>query len=529
MASIENRSVFIVTVQNRDDLTKTFACTREKALKAYLAQLSAEGFKPRLDRANNRYAVRIREAGRPTQCLYASSEEEALTMQLQLESERRRGLFVDYGKGRKVTFADLLARYLREESPRHKAFEVEGYIINAMLADAGLPRVDIAQAYAAHKNPHPSLKTMVFRKATGKSARLPFPAALFIRRPFADLLPEDINDYIDERCEAVSPATVDREVDIFSAVCHIAIDTWRIPVPKSPMDGVKRPRYFNERDRRLKGDEEARLLQAAYDEDAQQSIKRRLDDLMREARVTALQASTVYTHKKIVREALATYEEVAEQTYVHTPLMEAFIQFQLMTGARTSETLSLTWDTVDFAQQTAFIAESKNGRPRTLSIRKELVQLLQQLPRSGNKIFSFEGDQLRDGWKRVCKAANIDPKDLHIHDLRHEAISRVAEASRNLQGGFTVVDLQAFSGHRDLRMLSRYVHLCAPGLAKRLDMAFANTSNSSVHRGRRRLSSAAQVTLKEAANADVASGMTVTTPAPSAASNVIPFRRTGTL
>jgi hypothetical protein len=67
-----------------------------------------------------------------------------------------------------VTFADLLARYLREESPRHKGFEVEGYIINAMLADAGLPRVDLADAFAAHKNPHPSLASKNFRRRPGK-------------------------------------------------------------------------------------------------------------------------------------------------------------------------------------------------------------------------------------------------------------------------------------------------------------------------------------------------------------------------
>lgn len=528
MASIENRSTFIVTVQNRDDLTKTFAWTREAAVKAYCAHLKAQGLKPRLARSNNRYAVRIREVGRPQQCLYASSEEEALNMQLQLESERRRGLFVDYGKGRSVTFADLLARYLREESPRHKGFEVEGYIINALLADAGLPRVDMAEAFAAHKNPHPRLKRMKFRKSTGKTARLPFPAARFICRPFADLLPDDINDYIDERCQAVSPATVDREVDIFSAVCHIAIDTWRIPVHKSPMDGVRRPRYFNERDRRLKDNEEARLLQAAYDDDAQQSIKRRLDDLMREARVTALQASTVYTRKKIVREARAAYEEAAQQTYVHVPWMEAFIQFQLMTGARTSETLSLAWDNIDLAQQTAYIAESKNGRPRTLSIRKEMVKLLEQLPRGENKIFPFEGDQLRDGWKRICELAKIPVKDLHVHDLRHEAISRVAEASRNLPGGFSLVDLQAFSGHRDLRMMTRYVHLCAPSLSKRLDMAFANQSQCTVYRGRRRLTAAAQVSLAEVANAGAEGEKETITPVVSAKSNVIAFRRTGT-
>jgi hypothetical protein len=39
MASIENRSRFIVTVQNREDLTETFAYNRDKQLKLYIAKL----------------------------------------------------------------------------------------------------------------------------------------------------------------------------------------------------------------------------------------------------------------------------------------------------------------------------------------------------------------------------------------------------------------------------------------------------------------------------------------------------------
>ena len=155
-----------------------------------------------------------------------------------------------------------------------------------MLVDAGLPRVDIAKAYAAHKNPHPSLAKKKFRKPSGKSVRTPSPASCFIRKPFADILPEDFNDYIDDRCQSVSAATVDREIDVFSAVCRMAIDTWRIPVAKGSMDGILRPKYFNERDRRLKDNEEARLINAAYDEDAQKSIERRLEELMSVKRAT---------------------------------------------------------------------------------------------------------------------------------------------------------------------------------------------------------------------------------------------------
>src|SRR5438067_1041578 len=117
MASIENRSRYVVTVQKREDLTETFACNRENDLKAYLARLKSEGFKPKLSRTNDIYAIRIREQGQPRQTLYASSEQEAIDIKQRIELERRNGLFVDYAKGRSVTFADLLARYLREVAP----------------------------------------------------------------------------------------------------------------------------------------------------------------------------------------------------------------------------------------------------------------------------------------------------------------------------------------------------------------------------------------------------------------------------
>jgi hypothetical protein len=78
MASIENRSRFVVTVQNCEDLTRTFSYNREKELAAYVAHLKAIGYKPRLARANDSYAIRVRGAGQRSQCLYASSEAEAV-------------------------------------------------------------------------------------------------------------------------------------------------------------------------------------------------------------------------------------------------------------------------------------------------------------------------------------------------------------------------------------------------------------------------------------------------------------------
>lgn len=498
MASIENRSKVQVTVKNRDDLTKTFEYCADKAITAYVEQLKAQGYRPKLASLNNHYVVRARQVGYPTLSLSASSEEEALELKQRIESERRRGIVVDYGLARRTTFADLMIRYLREEAPRHKSFEVEGYKINALLEDAGLPREDMAAILAAHANPHPSLKGKQMRKPTGARMREASEASRFVRKSFADVMPDDFMDYIDERGQVVEASTVDREIDLFTAVCNTAINMWRVPCLKSPMDGVRRPSYFNERDRRLKGDEEARLLDVAHQEDRGRSIARRLEELMQDEREDANDAHTTYKRKKIVKAAREQYQDEAQQSYTHVALLETLIQFLLMTGARRSEALNLTWSRLDLETQTALLPETKNGRARKLSIRMDLVRLLRALPRTSDLVFPIGIDGLRKAWVRICERAGLTgDNELRIHDLRHEAISRVAEAGSNTPGGFTLVDLQAFSGHRDTRMLLRYAHLCAQSLAKRLDVAFSDSNQVTAHHGVRRLKKGSAVTMAD--------------------------------
>jgi hypothetical protein len=84
------------------------------------------------------------------------------------------------------------------------------------------------------------------------------------------------------------------EIDLFSSVCRIAIDSWRIHTEKSPMDSLHRPRYYNERDRRLKGDEEERLRGGPG-----QSINVRLERLMSEEPREANAATTLYGRKQV--------------------------------------------------------------------------------------------------------------------------------------------------------------------------------------------------------------------------------------
>jgi integrase len=477
MPSVQNRSRFRVTVKNRNDLTKLFPHNRLDDVQSYFKSLKTQGFKPRLDRTDDAFEVRIRTRGFAAQNVTFTSEADAEDFINKVTEERKRGLFVDYTGGWKVTFGSLVTRYIREEAPKHKGFEMEAYKLNAMLEDAGCPRVDLSEVIKAF----PRLANTKLRAPTGTKMRESASNVEWVNKPFAQLEPTDFEDYIKERLEVVAGSTVDREVDLFSAICRIAINTWRHNVAKNPMDGVRRPRYFNERDRRLRPGEEARLLEAARVEDRERCIAYRLEELVANAKEEAHAQSTTYARKTIIKVARATFLAEAEKSYAAAPLLEALVQFLLMTAARRSEALTLNWNCVDFDEKTAYLPETKNGRPRKLPLRAELVDLLRQLPRNDARVFPISNDALRKAWNRMCEAAGLD--DLHVHDLRHEGISRVAET-----GQFSLVDLQAFSGHRDVRMLLRYAHLCARQLAERLDDAFQKGKE---HKGRRRTAAGA--------------------------------------
>jgi integrase len=53
-------------------------------------------------------------------------------------------------------------------------------------------------------------------------------------------------------------------------------------------------------------------------------------------------------------------------------------------------------------------------------------------------------------------------QDFHFHDLRHMAITRMAEKLPNL------IELSAVSGHKSLAMLKRYYHPNPRLLAEKL-------------------------------------------------------------
>lgn len=132
----------------------------------------------------------------------------------------------------------------------------------------------------------------------------------------------------------------------------------------------------------------------------------------------------------------------------------------------------------------AFFPETKNGLPRTVPLRQHVIELLQRLPRTDDRVFPISVYTLKKAWNRICERAGLVDEtvhdngnvtfkvNFHIHDLRHEAISRIAEVGYESGRPFDVVTLAAITGHRDLRMLARYARMCSGEIARRLDEAF---------------------------------------------------------
>lgn len=480
MADLTNRSRFRLTVKNSPGRTRYFPFNNVQAVPAAMDALRAQGFKPQVEQLDESWLVRIREKGHKPLLSTFKSKAEAQAFIAHAMEERSRGLFVDYTASRKVTLAQLFVRYLLEEAPRHKSHKVLAYSFEGWLADSGPAGVALLEGYREELRRRGQVvrpAKFQMRQSSGELS--------WIHKPLADVTTVDIELFINDRIEAVEPSTVDREIDRLKSVLTVATSVWDYPLRKNPMVAVRRPKYFNERDRRISAAEEARLLEALAQLDGEQAVEARLRELAHAAMRDQV-FSSPSARKKVLAQTRKRLLALAEESAQVVPYLQVFYLFQVMTAARRGETLGLTWNRIDFEAKTAFLPETKNGRARKLALRHDLVELLQDLPRDTERVFAVGLDAVVGAWTKACLMAGVH--DFHIHDARHEALSRLAES-----GKFTLPELQVFSGHRDLRMLMRYAHLCASRLAHKLDECFKDVEKVRVHRGRRFLNKRAGV------------------------------------
>jgi integrase len=88
------------------------------------------------------------------------------------------------------------------------------------------------------------------------------------------------------------------------------------------------------------------------------------------------------------------------------------------------------------------------------------MEVLQSLNSSkSERAFPFKSNTVSMMFLKITRRINL--KDVHFHDLRHTAITR-------LSNKFNILELAVISGHKSLNMLQRYTHIKPEDLALKL-------------------------------------------------------------
>lgn len=235
------------------------------------------------------------------------------------------------------------------------------------------------------------------------------------RRALSALSPHDIAAFRDRRLQAVSGASVRREMNLLGAALEVGRREWGW-LPFNPMRDVKKPPSPPPRRRRISPDEIDRLTLAFG-----------LDD--------GLRSDTAMNRTGL-----------------------AFL-FAIETAMRASEIAGLTAASVDLDGRYARLSKTKNGDVRDVPLSARAVEIFRTLP---SKSFDLNPATRDVMFRRARNAAKIP--NLHFHDSRAEAIWRLSKK-------LDVLELARVIGHRDPRSLMLYYNASATDLAKRLDDA----------------------------------------------------------
>ncbi|QXB24124.1 site-specific integrase [Lelliottia amnigena] len=234
-----------------------------------------------------------------------------------------------------------------------------------------------------------------------------------------DISTVDIAAYRDERLmqvnirtgKPVTGNTVRLELALLSSLFGIARVEWGT-CRSNPVELVRKPKVSKGRDRRLTSTEERRL-------------------------------SRYFLERNL--------------------MLYMIFHLALETAMRQGEILNLRWEHIDIQHGVAHLPDTKNGSSRDVPLSRKARNLLQMVPAQlSGVVFSYTSSGFKSAWRHALLALAIE--DLHFHDLRHEAISRLFEL-----GTLNVMEVAAISGHRSMNMLKRYTHLRAYQLVSKID------------------------------------------------------------
>jgi len=232
------------------------------------------------------------------------------------------------------------------------------------------------------------------------------------RNSIAALSPAKIAAYRDLRLKEVAPGTVVRELAYLSSIINHGRREWGIHA-NNPVALVRKPTQPKGRERVLSLAERERLLVEL------------------------------------------------QPTGRRNTWMPSVVILALETAMRRSELLALRWGNINLERRTATLQMTKNGESRIVPLSTTAIQTLTSMPQSVcGAVFPITSCALAANFHNAVERAKLP--DLHFHDLRHTAITNMANKLPNL------IELAAVSGHKSLKMLQRYYHPDVEDLARKL-------------------------------------------------------------
>lgn len=145
--------------------------------------------------------------------------------------------------------------------------------------------------------------------------------------------------------------------------------------------------------------------------------------------------------------------------------MPDMIDVAVQTALRRGELLRIRWEDVDAARRLVLVRDRKDprhkdGNDQRVPLVGDALEVIQRQPRGTRpEIFPFGEALLSKYWLEACRALSIP--DLHWHDLRHEAASRLIEA------GWSAHEVRVVTGHASSQHLDRYVNLDPADVAQK--------------------------------------------------------------
>ncbi len=299
--------------------------------------------------------------------------------------------------------------------------------------------------------------TNVYRKDAWKTV-------YFAKVPVIDLTVQHLEGWVrDERARGISESTIRNCLFVLRALYKHAQKKWKWQIDDPTIEVLSDVGTSNLRDRRL-STQEYQQLSAVF-----ALLRRR--QLGADSTLTVDPSARITIKRsEIVQDG---YPDRKIELPYHSSLLYISAAFETAIEAamRRGRMFEMRWRWLDWNARMIVIPPEFQGPANKkvsakLPMSPTLVRTLKQLngENDDGSITCRVGDEanqsvfgplISDRAYRLLRIACdlLYIEDLHWHDLRHEACSRLAEM------GWTIQQIQVVSGHRTLQSLQRYMHI----------------------------------------------------------------------